>query len=152
MFISTPFLSSSKLSLYITAWFCIPSILTMFNCSLLSRLLTNSSQTGVIFWQCSHQGVVRLPDPWNWETIYYTSKQIYLHSDQDLVPRVRGGDCSQPAPEKVQGDISKPDHPRKLISWKLGSPGRPLSIHWCLDVLVYQEGCENQPSSWSTIF
>ena len=60
--------------------------------------------------------IVRLPDPWNWETIYYTSKQIYLHSDQDLVPRVRGGDCSQPTPEKVQDDFSEPDHPRKLIS------------------------------------
>ena len=60
MFISTPFLSSSKLSLYITAWFYIPSILTMFNCSLLSRLLANSSQTGVIFWQCSHQGAEHL--------------------------------------------------------------------------------------------
>ena len=60
MFISTPFLSSSKLSLYITAWFYIPSILTMFNCTLFSRLLANSSQTGVIFWQCSHQGAEHL--------------------------------------------------------------------------------------------
>ena len=106
-----------------------------------------SAQVSRVRWE-----VVRLPDPWNWETIYYTRKQIYLHSDQDLVPRVRGGDCSQPTPEKVHDDFSEPAHPRKLISWKLGSPGRPLSNQWCLDVLVYQEGCENQSSSWSTIF
>ena len=61
--------------------------------------------------------LVRLPEPWNYLLSFniYFNKSIKV-TQSPIVPRVRGGDPSGVAPEKVEGFFSAPGHPWKLFS------------------------------------
>ena len=65
--------------------------------------------------------------------------------------RARGGDYLYSGNETSKLHISAPDHPKIQFSSKYSTPGCPLSNGWCHVVLVYQEGCQNHPSLFSSL-
>ena len=57
------------------------------------------------------------PEPWNYLLSFITHFKKSIKVNQSpRVPRVRGGDPSGVAPEKVEGFFSAPGHPWKLFS------------------------------------